>query len=90
MKFCVSVIHLGRYKIEMLDENNKVLNGFDGGSALIMLMLAKWLFEPEHMQYQRDQKANSDQLGEEAITRIKEQNKQQKLLGKRKYGITMK
>lgn len=71
LKFCVSVIHLGRYKLEMLDEDNMVITGCDGGSAYIMLMLAKWLFEPEHAQYQRDQRANSNELGNNLIEDMK-------------------
>lgn len=67
MKFCITPIHLGRYTIEMLDNNNQIITGTDGGSALVMLMLSKWLFEPEHAQYQRDQTANSDMLGAAAI-----------------------
>lgn len=79
MKFCVSLIHLGRYKIDLLDDNDQIIVGHDGGSALVMLMLTEWLFRPEHNQYQRDQEANSDQLGEEAIKQIKQQNRQRKL-----------
>lgn len=71
MKFCISQIHLGRYKIEMLDENNQVVTGTDGGSALVMLMLTKWLFEPEHAQYQRDQRQNSDDIGKALIEDMK-------------------
>ena len=62
MKFCISTIHLGRYKIEMLDKNNQVLFGTDGSSAIVMLMLTKWLFEPEAQQYKRDERASSDAL----------------------------
>lgn len=78
MKFCITPIHLGRYKIEMLDENNQIISGTDGGSVLVMLMLSKWLFEPEYQQYQRDQRANSDALGQAAITDMK--TNQQKYL----------
>lgn len=68
MKFCITPIHLGRYKIEMIsEETNQVVTGTDGGSALVMLMLSKWLFEPEHIQYQRDQRTNSDAIGNALI-----------------------
>jgi hypothetical protein len=71
MKFCISPIHLGRYKIEFLDDNNQVVNGTDGGSALVMIMLTKWLFDPEHLQYQRDQRANSDELGNAIVDEMR-------------------
>lgn len=67
MKFCISIIHLGRYKLEMLDNDYKIVWGADGGSAFIMVQLCKWMFEPEHMQYQRDQRASSDTIASEVI-----------------------
>ncbi len=82
MKFCISTIHLGRYRIEMLDDNNQVVTGTDGGSALIMLMLTKWLFEPEHRQYQQDQRENSDAIGGAVINDML--NRQEKYLANNK------
>jgi len=67
MKVCISIIHLGRYRIEMLDDDNQVVNGTDGGSALIISMLADWIFKPEAAQYQRDQQANSRAIGDAII-----------------------
>jgi hypothetical protein len=69
MKLCISKIHLGRYRIEMLDENNQVTQGTDGGSALIMVWLTNWIFEEEARQYQIDQRRSSDEIGAEAIAR---------------------
>ncbi len=71
MKFCISKIHLGRYKIDMLDENNQIVSGMDGGSALVMTLLTEWLFVPEHHQYMKDQRASSDALADEAIGNMK-------------------
>jgi|HubBroStandDraft_6_1064221.scaffolds.fasta_scaffold02348_7 hypothetical protein len=67
MKFCISIIHLGRYKLEILDNNYQIVWGADGGSAFIMVQLCKWIFEPEHAQYQRDQRASSDKIAETVI-----------------------
>lgn len=69
MKLCISKIHLGRYRIEQLDNNNQVINGTDGGSALIMMWLTDWIFKQEHTQYLIDQRRSSDELGAEAIAR---------------------
>lgn len=66
-RFCISVIHLGRYKLEMLDQDYKIVWGADGGSAFIMVQLCKWLFEPEHQQYLKDQRASSDKIASEVI-----------------------
>lgn len=70
MKLCISIIHLGRYKIEMLDDDNQVLRGYDCGLAGIMVALNNWLFVPEHIGYQADQRKSSDQLGTETIKRL--------------------
>lgn len=72
MKFCISKIYLGRYRIDILDENNQIVSGTDGGSALVMVLLTKWLFEPEHLQYQKDQRTSSDALGRAVIDDIKQ------------------
>lgn len=70
MKLCISKIHLGRYRIEILDENNQVLNGTDGGLALIMMWIGKYFAAPEHQQYQLDQRKSSDEIGVDAINSI--------------------
>lgn len=69
--FSITRIHLGRYRLEFLDGAGQVISGTDGGSALVMLMLSKWLFEPEHTQYLKDQKVNSDEIGSTMIEDIK-------------------
>jgi hypothetical protein len=71
MKLCITKIHLGRYKIDMLDENNQILSGYDCGSAGVMVALNNWMFVPEHLQYMADQRKSSAELGEEAIRQIK-------------------
>ncbi len=71
MKMCISIIHLGRYKIDMLDENNQIVRGYDCGLAGVLVALNNWLFVPEHIAYQGDQRKSSDQLGAEAIRRMK-------------------
>lgn len=71
MKFCISPIHLGRYRIDMLDDDNKIISGTDGSSAIVMVMLTKWLFEPEARQYKVDERANSDALAEATIDGMK-------------------
>ncbi len=70
MKMCISIIHLGRYKIDMLDENNQIVRGYDCGLAGVLVALNNWLFVPEHVAYQGDQRKSSDQLGQEAIQRM--------------------
>lgn len=70
MKFCISAIHLGRYRIDMLDDDNQIITGIDGGSAYVMMLLTKWMFEPEHAQYQRDQRASSNELGAPVIKEL--------------------
>lgn len=67
MKLCISKIHLGRYRLEILDDNNQVVNGTDGGSALIMMWVTDWIFKDEHAQYQIDQRRSSDEIGAAAI-----------------------
>lgn len=69
MKICISEIHLGRYRIDLLDENNQIINGTDGGSALIMCWLTDMIFKREHAQYLADQRRSSDDLGAAAIGR---------------------
>lgn len=71
MKFCISKIHLGRYRVDMLNDDNQIIQGYDGGSAMVMIFLSQWLFEPEYQQYQRDQRASSDALGQVAIDDMK-------------------
>lgn len=78
MKFCISRIYLGRYKLDMLDDNNQIVQGTDGGPAYIMIMLTKWLFEPEHTQYLKDQRASSNDLGNSVVEDMKA-NKQKYL-----------
>ena len=70
MKLCISKIHLGRYKIDMLDENNQITNGWDCGSAGIMVALTEWIFREEALQYQRDQRKSSNDLGNEAMHKM--------------------
>ena len=70
MKICISEIHLGRYRIDILDENNQVISGTDGGSALIMMWLTDWIFKREHIQYMQDQRRSSDDIGAAAIKDI--------------------
>lgn len=71
MKFCISRIHLGRYRIDMLDDNNQIISGTDGSSAIVMVMLTKWLFEPEARQYKADERASSDALAKATIDDMK-------------------
>lgn len=71
MKLCISKIHLGRYKIDMLDDNNQIVRGYDCGLAGLMVALNGWIFVEEHLAYQRDQKASSNQLADESIRRMK-------------------
>ena len=71
MKLCISTIHLGRYRLEMLDENNMVLQGFEGGSAFIMIMLTRMIFEPENRQYEADQRKSSDALADETLAKMR-------------------
>lgn len=73
MKFCISKIHLGRYRIDWLDDNNQIVSSTDGGSALVMLMITDWIFMPEHAQYQRDQRKSSDELAAPIIKELEEQ-----------------
>ena len=67
MKMCITKIHLGRYKIDMLDDNNQILRGYDCGLAGIMVALNNWIFVEEHVAYQGDQRKSSNDLGNEAI-----------------------
>lgn len=69
-KLCISEIHLGRYCLEFLDENNQVTAATDGGSALIMMWLTDWIFKREHTQYIKDQRKSSDEIGAAAIMDI--------------------
>lgn len=70
MKMCITKIHLGRYKIDMLDDNNQILSGYDCGLAGIMVALNNWIFVEEHVAYQGDQRKSSDQLGDEAMRKM--------------------
>jgi hypothetical protein len=70
MKFCITKIHLGRYKIDMLDDNNQIVRGYDCGSAGVMVALTEWMFKDEALQYQHDQRRSSDELGDEAIIKM--------------------
>ena len=56
-----------------MNEDNQVTAGFDGGSALVMVMLTGWLFEPEHIQYMKDQQTSSDELGESFVKRMRKE-----------------
>jgi hypothetical protein len=70
MKLCITKIHLGRYKIDMLDDANQITSGFDCGSAGVIVALTEWIFRDEALQYQRDQRKSSDELGREAIQKM--------------------
>lgn len=70
MKFCISIIHLGRYKIDMLDENNQIMRGYDCGLAGVLVALNNWLFVPEHIAYQGDQRRSSEQLASEVTPKL--------------------
>jgi|HubBroStandDraft_3_1064219.scaffolds.fasta_scaffold00002_71 hypothetical protein len=70
MKMCISIIHLGRYKIDMLDDDNKIVRGYDCGLAGVLVALNNWIFVPEHVAYQADQRKSSDELGREAILKL--------------------
>lgn len=67
MKLCISIIHVGRYKIDMLGDSNQIVRGYDCGLAGVLVALNNWLFVPEHIGYQRDQRTLSDHLAEESI-----------------------
>lgn len=73
MKMCISIIHLGRYKIDMLDDDNQIVRGYDCGLAGLMVALNNWIFIPEHVQYLRDQKASSNDLSRVLIDDMKAQ-----------------
>lgn len=62
MKILISTIHLGRYRIDLLDDDDQISTSTDGGSALIMKLLTEFIFGPEHAQYERDQWASSEDL----------------------------
>jgi hypothetical protein len=68
MKMCISIIHLGRYKIDMLDDDNQIVISYDCGLAGVLVALNNWLFVPEHVAYQGDQRRSSNQLGNEAMS----------------------
>ena len=72
MKLCISKIHLGRYRIEWLDDDHQILSGTDGGLALVYMCLTDWLARPEHAQYEFDQRKSSDELGKEAIQSLRD------------------
>ena len=61
MKMCITKIHLGRYKIDMLDDNNQIACGIDCGLAGIMVALNNWIFIEELVAYQGDQRKSSNQ-----------------------------
>lgn len=76
----ISILYLGRYRIDLYDTDHvdKIqrhgavsktgwLGSFDCGSAGLMAYLSKTIFEPEHQQYLKDQKANSDAIGDAVI-----------------------
>ncbi len=67
MKMCISIIHLGRYKIDMLDDSNQIVRGYDCGLAGVLVALNNWLFVPEHIAYQSDQRKSSNELGNEVM-----------------------
>jgi|SRR5689334_4721795 len=69
MKLCISKIHLGRYRIEVLDDNNQVVSGTDGGLALVMMWISDWVAKDEHLQYLSDQRKSSDEIGAAAVDR---------------------
>ena len=70
-KLCITKIHLGRYRLDMLDNDNQIIQGYDCGLAGILVALNNWLFIPEHLAYPGDQRKSSDQLGDEAIAKMK-------------------
>jgi hypothetical protein len=70
MKMCISIIHLGRYKIDILDDDNQIVRSYDCGLAGVLVALNNWIFVPEHIAYQGDQRKSSDQLGQEAIQKM--------------------
>lgn len=71
MKLRISIIHLGRYKIDMLDDSNQIVRGYDCGLAGVLVALNNWLFVPEHIAYQGDQRRSSDQLELEILAEMK-------------------
>lgn len=67
MKMCISIIHLGRYKIDMLNDDNQIIRGYDCGLAGLMVALNNWIFVPEHVAYQGHQRRSSNDLGNEVM-----------------------
>ncbi len=72
MKLQIERIHLGRYWVTIFD-GDQIISRVDGGSAYVMMVLTQLIFEPEHRQYILDQRKSSDQLAEEALSRLKKE-----------------
>lgn len=65
----ISPIHLGRYKIEIVEDNDEY-HCVDGGSAYVMMFITERIFKAEHAQYMRDQRASSDAIARETLKRF--------------------
>lgn len=65
----ISRIHLGRYRIEMINDDGEY-HCVDGGSAYVMMFITEQIFKPEHRQYIADQRKSSDNLGQEALEKM--------------------
>lgn len=66
----ITPIHLGRYKIEIVNDNGEYAC-VDGGSAYVMMFLSQHIFMPEHAQYVKNQRESSNILSEEQVKRIR-------------------
>lgn len=65
----ISPIHLGRYKIEVVDDLGEYYCT-DGGSAYVMMFITEQIFKPEHRQYIADQRKSSDDINQEALQKM--------------------
>lgn len=71
MKYVIEPLYLGRYNFRVFNDNGEQVSCADGGSAFIMVMLTRLIFEREHSQYILDQRTNSDAIGASLIEDMK-------------------